>query len=192
MESKSERFSSWKRKRKGMMDESSKLFRLPGTIEEEEEEEQQKGTESHKAKELIDNAAESLLLGQKGSTLSALPRNVTLIRVSTQSSSIVGGIGRQDSTRWESDSDRFIYLNVFIVFCSYNEDISFKNIYKITHTYTHARVRVHTHTHTQIQIYYKLNSSKKNKRKKHYLQTKTTRKHVISRDLKWDLSKLPI
>lgn len=81
------------------MDESSKLFRLPGTIEEEEIEEQQRGTEDHKAKEL-DNAAESLLLGQKGvSTFSTLPRNVTLIRVSTQSSSIAGGIGRQDSTR---------------------------------------------------------------------------------------------
>lgn len=81
------------------MDETPKLFRLPGTIEEEEEHEQQ-GTENHKAKELLDNAAESLLLGQKGtSTLSTLPRNVTLIRVSTQSSSIAGGIGRQDSTR---------------------------------------------------------------------------------------------
>lgn len=82
------------------MDESSKIFRLPGTIEEEEEEEQQKGTEGHKAKELLDNTAESLLLGQKGgSTLSTLPRNITLIRVNTQSSSIAGGIGRQDSTR---------------------------------------------------------------------------------------------
>lgn len=82
------------------MNESPKLFRLPGTIEEEEKEEQQRGTEDHKAKELLDTAAESLLLGQKGvSTLSTLPRNVTLIRVSTQSSSIAGGIGRQDSTR---------------------------------------------------------------------------------------------
>jgi len=83
-----------------MMNESSKLFRLPGTIEEEEEEKQQRGTKGHKMKELLDNAAESLLLDQKGvSTLSTLPRNVTLIRVSTQSSSIAGGIGRQDSTR---------------------------------------------------------------------------------------------
>ncbi|XP_071627580.1 uncharacterized protein [Temnothorax longispinosus] len=87
-------------KKKKMMDESSKLFRLPGTIEEEEEEELQKGTEGHKTKELLDNATESLILGQKGgSTLSTLPRNVTLIRVSTQGSSIAGGIGRQDSTR---------------------------------------------------------------------------------------------
>lgn len=81
------------------MDETPKLFRLPGTIEEEEEEEQQKGTESNKTKELLDTATESLLLGQKGSTLSILPKNVTLIRVSTQNSSIAGGIGRQDSTR---------------------------------------------------------------------------------------------
>lgn len=81
------------------MDETSKLFRLPGTIEEEEHE-QQRGTESHKGKELLENTAESLLLSQKGvSTLSTLRRNVTLIRVSTQSSSIAGGIGRQDSTR---------------------------------------------------------------------------------------------
>lgn len=80
-----------------MMDETPKLFRLPGTIEEEEEEEQQKGTEG-KTKELLDTAAESLL-GQKGSTLPTLPKNVTLIRVSTQNSSIAGGIGRQDSTR---------------------------------------------------------------------------------------------
>ncbi|XP_028048021.1 uncharacterized protein LOC105835508 isoform X2 [Monomorium pharaonis] len=73
------------------MDESPKLFRLPGTTEEEEKEEQQRETK--------DNAVESLLLNQKGvSSLSTLPRNVTLIRVNTQSSSI-GGIGRQDSTR---------------------------------------------------------------------------------------------
>ncbi|XP_025990999.1 uncharacterized protein LOC105193868 isoform X3 [Solenopsis invicta] len=79
------------------MDELPKLFRLPGTIEEEEKEEQQRGRE---AKESLDSATESLLLGQKSvSTLSTLPRNVTLIRVSTQSSSIAGGIGRQDSTR---------------------------------------------------------------------------------------------
>jgi len=81
-----------------MMNESSKLFRLPGTIEEEEEE-KQRGTKGHKMKELLDNAAESLLLDQKGVSISTLPRNVTLIRVSTQSSSIAGGIGRQDSTR---------------------------------------------------------------------------------------------
>ncbi|KAL0123022.1 hypothetical protein PUN28_007569 [Cardiocondyla obscurior] len=81
------------------MDESSKLFRLPGTIEEEEEEEQQKRTEGRKAKELIDNATESLLSQKGGSTFSTLPRNVTLLRVNTQSSSIAGGIGRQDSTR---------------------------------------------------------------------------------------------
>lgn len=82
-----------------MMDETPKLFRLPGTIEEEEEEEQQKGTESNKTKELLDTAVESPLLSQKGSILSTLPKNVTLIRVSTQTSSIAGGIGRQDSTR---------------------------------------------------------------------------------------------
>jgi len=81
------------------MDESPKLFRLPGTIEEEEEVKQQKKTECQ-TKELLDNTAESLLLNRKSiSTLSNLPRNVTLIRVSTQSSSITGGIGRQDSTR---------------------------------------------------------------------------------------------
>ncbi|KYQ53794.1 hypothetical protein ALC60_07277 [Trachymyrmex zeteki] len=81
------------------MDESPKLFRLPGTIEEEEEVEQQRKTECQ-TKELLDNATESLLLDRKSvSTLSNLPRNVTLIRVSTQSSSITGGIGRQDSTR---------------------------------------------------------------------------------------------
>ncbi|EFN70511.1 hypothetical protein EAG_05620 [Camponotus floridanus] len=77
------------------MDDLPKLFRLPGTIEEEEERE----LESHKPRELLEKA-ESPLLGQKGAlTISTLPRNVTLIRVSTQSSSIAGGIGRQDSTR---------------------------------------------------------------------------------------------
>ncbi|KYM76922.1 hypothetical protein ALC53_12671 [Atta colombica] len=80
------------------MDESPKLFRLPGTIEEEEKVKQQRKTECQ-TKELLDNAAESLLLNRKSSTLSNLPRNVTLIRISTQSSSITGGIGRQDSTR---------------------------------------------------------------------------------------------
>lgn len=82
------------------MEETQKLFRLPGTIEEEEKDE--KRTESRGPREVLENAAraESPLLGQKGgSTLSGLPRNVTLIRVSTQSSSIAGGVGRQDSTR---------------------------------------------------------------------------------------------
>lgn len=110
------------------MDESSKLFRLPGTIEEEEEEEQQRGTEI-KAKVLQDNAAESLLLGQKGvSTLSTLPRNVTLIRVSTQSSSIAGGIGRQDSTRYKNRSDSNHLLLTFIFYLYNTDSIYIKNI----------------------------------------------------------------
>lgn len=76
------------------MDDTPKLFQLPGTIEEEEEK------ESHIPRELLEKA-ESPLLGQKSAltTISSLPRNITLIRVSTQSSSIAGGIGRQDSTR---------------------------------------------------------------------------------------------
>ncbi|XP_011641456.1 uncharacterized protein LOC105429899 isoform X2 [Pogonomyrmex barbatus] len=77
------------------MDELPKLFQLPGTNEEEE---QRKVTVGCKTKKLLDNAAESLLSSQKDiSTFTTLPRNVTLIRVSTQSSSIAGGIGRQDS-----------------------------------------------------------------------------------------------
>lgn len=83
-----------------MEEPSQKLFRLPGTIEEEEEEEQ---AEDRAPKELVENAAqtESPLLGQKviAGTLSGLPRNVTLVRVSTQSSSIAGGVYRQDSSR---------------------------------------------------------------------------------------------
>jgi len=82
-----------------MMEEASKLFQLPGTIEEEEEE--QRGVEGQKLRKSPDNArAGSPLLGTKGiSVPSNLTRNVTLIRVSTQSSSIAGGITRQDSTR---------------------------------------------------------------------------------------------
>lgn len=96
MELKTERFFSWERGRR--MDDPPKLFRLPGTIEEEEEKE----LESHRPGESLEKV-ESPLLGQKDVlTISSLPRNLTLIRVSTQSSSIAGGIGRQDSTRWGS------------------------------------------------------------------------------------------
>ncbi|XP_043250860.1 uncharacterized protein LOC122396475 isoform X1 [Colletes gigas] len=79
------------------MEEPQKLFRLPGTIEEEEE----KDTEVQGHRMVPENpmGADSPLLGQRNTgTLSSLPRNVTLVRVSTQSSSI-GGVGRQDSTR---------------------------------------------------------------------------------------------
>ncbi|KAL6446651.1 hypothetical protein ACFW04_001256 [Cataglyphis niger] len=77
------------------MDDPSKLFRLPGTIEEEEEKE----LENDRPGESLEKV-ESPLLDQKNVlTISSLPRNVTLIRVSTQSSSIAGGIARQDSTR---------------------------------------------------------------------------------------------
>ncbi|XP_053982079.1 uncharacterized protein LOC128878155 isoform X1 [Hylaeus volcanicus] len=79
------------------MEEPQKLFRLPGTIEEEEE----KDTEVRGQQTSPENpiAADSPLLGHRNvGTLSSLPRNVTLVRVSTQSSSI-GGVGRQDSTR---------------------------------------------------------------------------------------------
>lgn len=84
-----------------MEEPSQKLFRLPGTIEEEEEDER---TEGRPSREVLESAAraESPLLGPKvvaSSTLSGLPRNVTLVRVSTQSSSIAGGVCRQDSTR---------------------------------------------------------------------------------------------
>jgi hypothetical protein len=81
------------------MEGSPKLFQLPGTIEEEEEE---KAVENQKTRELLESAAraESPLLSHKGvPVLSSLPRNITLVRVSTQSSSIAGGIGRQDSSR---------------------------------------------------------------------------------------------
>lgn len=83
-----------------MEEPSQKLFRLPGTIEEEEEEEQ---AEDRAPKEVVENTVqtESPLLGQKviAGTFSGLPRNVTLVRVSTQSSSIAGGVYRQDSSR---------------------------------------------------------------------------------------------
>lgn len=80
------------------MEEPQKLFRLPGTIEEEEE----KDNEDRRRQQLQENpnTADSPLLEQRNTgTLSSLPRYVTLVRVSTQSSSIGGGIGRQDSTR---------------------------------------------------------------------------------------------
>uniref|UniRef100_V9I7I7 Inward rectifier potassium channel 4 n=1 Tax=Apis cerana TaxID=7461 RepID=V9I7I7_APICE len=80
------------------MEEPQKLFRLPGTIEEEEE----KDNEDRRRQQLQENpnTADSPLLEQRNTgTLSSLPRYVTLVRVSTQSSSIGGGVGRQDSTR---------------------------------------------------------------------------------------------
>ena len=77
------------------MEEPQKLFRLPGTIEEEEEREVEIENNSQ-----YPPRAESPLLGQKNAVpgLPNYPRNVTLVRVSTQSSSI-GGVGRTDSTR---------------------------------------------------------------------------------------------
>lgn len=79
------------------MEEPQKLFRLPGTIEEEEEREVE--IENHSQ---YPPRAESPLLGQRiTNTVTGLPnfpKNVTLVRVSTQSSSI-GGVGRTDSTR---------------------------------------------------------------------------------------------
>ncbi|CAK9802226.1 ATP-sensitive inward rectifier potassium channel 12 [Anthophora plagiata] len=79
------------------MEEPQKLFRLPGTIEEEEEKDTE--IQDHLPLPENPNTVDSPLLGQKNTgTLSSLPRNVTLVRVSTQSSSI-GGVGRQDSTR---------------------------------------------------------------------------------------------
>ncbi|XP_043479293.1 uncharacterized protein LOC122509359 isoform X2 [Leptopilina heterotoma] len=78
------------------MEEPQKLFRLPGTIEEEEEREVE--IENHSQ---YPPRAESPLLGQRiTNTVTGLPnfpKNVTLVRVSTQSSSI-GGVGRTDST----------------------------------------------------------------------------------------------
>lgn len=77
------------------MDEPQKLFRLPGTIEEEEE----RDTDAQSTRNDNPPRAESPLLAQKlGGPASGMPRNVTLVRVSTQSSSI-GGVGRQDSYR---------------------------------------------------------------------------------------------
>ncbi|XP_076655839.1 uncharacterized protein LOC143360663 isoform X2 [Halictus rubicundus] len=79
------------------MEEPQKLFRLPGTIEEEEEKDT--GVQGQLTVPENPVTADSPLLGQRNlGTLSSLPRNVTLVRVSTQSSSI-GGVGRQDSTR---------------------------------------------------------------------------------------------
>lgn len=109
---KTEWFFSWEGGR--IMDDPPKLFQLPRTIEEEEERE----LESYKPRESLENASkvESPLLGQKGAlTISSLPRNVTLIRVSTQSSSIAGGIGRQDSTRWGSTWVKLFYpLKIYL------------------------------------------------------------------------------
>ena len=78
------------------MEEPQKLFRLPGTIEEEEERE----TDAQSTRNENPPRAESPLLVQKiGGHVSGMPRNITLVRVSTQSSSI-GGVGRQDSYRY--------------------------------------------------------------------------------------------
>lgn len=75
------------------MEEPQKLFKLPGTIEEEEE----LDPEAHATTENAPRA-DSPLLTQKNNASIQIPRNVTLVRVSTQSSSI-GGVGRQDSYR---------------------------------------------------------------------------------------------
>lgn len=111
------------------MDDPSKLFRLPGTIEEEEEKE----LENHRPGESLEKV-ESPLLGQKDVlTISSLPRNVTLIRVSTQSSSIAGGIGRQDSTRWGSPWVKLLFLFKIYIFVQITKiPPLFKNALKIT------------------------------------------------------------
>ncbi|XP_034934047.1 G protein-activated inward rectifier potassium channel 3-like isoform X2 [Chelonus insularis] len=81
------------------MEEPRKLFQLPGN-----EDDTDQGLESklHQDEHLL--RAESPLLGQKNNiNIAGIPRNITLIRVSTQSSSI-GGIARQDSYRNRSRS----------------------------------------------------------------------------------------
>lgn len=86
------------------MEEAKKLFRLPGTIEEQEKKESSRAADNRESREALENVlrVDSPLLGHKSATYSSLPRNITLIRVSTQSSSIAGNVaavGRQDSTR---------------------------------------------------------------------------------------------
>lgn len=93
------------------MEEPQKLFRLPGTIEEEEERE----LDTQNGQQTNDNPprAESPLLAQKISgNISGIPRNITLVRVSTQSSSIGGGVGRQDSYRYNKFDELFHYFIV--------------------------------------------------------------------------------
>ncbi|XP_046606785.1 uncharacterized protein LOC124298618 isoform X1 [Neodiprion virginianus] len=86
-----------------MEEPSQKLFRLPGTIEEEEEREmeilQERG--DNQSGNHLQPRCESPLLSmpQRIPTVPSLPKNITLVRVSTQSSSIGGGMGRQDSAR---------------------------------------------------------------------------------------------
>ena len=78
------------------MEEPQKLFHLPGTIEEEEERESE--VQDHHAEN--PRSVDSPLLAQRigNNIVAGFPRNVTLVRVNTQSSSI-GGVGRQDSNR---------------------------------------------------------------------------------------------
>lgn len=77
------------------MEEPQKLFRLPGTIEEEEEREL-----DHQGEVDSQPRVETPLLGQKlAGNITTPPRNITLVRVSTQGSSIGGGVGRADSYR---------------------------------------------------------------------------------------------
>ncbi|XP_058796529.1 G protein-activated inward rectifier potassium channel 3-like isoform X2 [Phymastichus coffea] len=73
-----------------------KLFRLPGRIEEEEEEEEPSSSEQQ-CRGGGGSRAESPLLS--GRSNGAMPRSVTLLRVSTHSSSLAGGVNRQDSAR---------------------------------------------------------------------------------------------
>lgn len=93
------------------MEESQKLFRLPGTIGEEEEREMKEHNPLQTPEGTV--RLESPLLYRKGTTtISSLPKNITLVRVSTQSSSI-GGVYRQDSTRWDFAVYTFISLFVY-------------------------------------------------------------------------------
>ncbi|KAK0174316.1 hypothetical protein PV327_010938 [Microctonus hyperodae] len=78
------------------MEEPQKLFRLPGTIEEEEERELDTQGQHQQSNDNTQRPESPLLVQKVTGTNSTIPRNITLVRVSTQSSSI-GGVGRQDS-----------------------------------------------------------------------------------------------
>ncbi|XP_014205715.1 uncharacterized protein LOC106637442 isoform X2 [Copidosoma floridanum] len=86
-------------------DQQQKLFRLPGTIEEEEDCEREHLQDHQQNRS---SRPESPLLATRNNihiVSAGIPKNVTLLRVNTQSSSIAG-ITRQDSSRYRAGPAR--------------------------------------------------------------------------------------
>lgn len=82
------------------MDDAPKLFSLPGAVDEGADKRKQLNCNDNYIDNDVEATADVALLGDNvlPQITTNLPKNLTLIRVSTAASSL-GNVGRQDSTR---------------------------------------------------------------------------------------------